>query len=268
MIQAVRGKMWEAVDFVNEFGPLELLDESEQRQPLRPEDLVDCGEIAFGKNQPVTKPRPVWVDVHEFWSKHRRFVAVVKLWESRESRRAMLSALSELSMFPAYPWIGARRDLHGFVPGSAFPWENGRFHEWVRGKESKQLTEAAAKIISRELNLNTERMTPLWTYPNPSRLQFRLVPLAASLWSAIWHLFARDTSAGVGWRICPHCSKVFYPKRKDSYFCDSKYQKLHAANRWWNEHSEAELDKRRKERDKHRLRGEKKARNRRSKGRK
>lgn len=89
-----------------------------------------------------------------------------------------------------------------------------------------------------------------WTSTDHSSLTFKLVPQAKSLWMAIWHLFARDTTEGAGWRICPHCSKLFYPRRRDSYFCESKYQKLYAASRWWETHSEEELEKRRRERAK------------------
>ena len=91
-------------------------------------------------------------------------------------------------------------------------------------------------------------MKSQWTCPDPHRLEFQIVPAAPSLWAAIWHLFARDTTEGLGWRVCPHCSKLFYPKRKDSYFCESRYQKLYAAGRWWEEHKESELASRRKKR--------------------
>jgi len=180
----------------------------------------------------------------------------------------MRSALSEIATLSVYPLIGARRCQGGFVPGSAFPWRDGYFFEWVRKAQDQQLMEAAAGIIAKELDLNTDQMRLSWGCANPSRLQFHLVPYATSLWSAIWHLFARDTSAGIGWRVCPHCLKLFYPRRKDSYFCEPKYQKLYAANRWWSEHSNEELGKRRKERSKMRLKHNRTARNRRAKGRK
>jgi hypothetical protein len=251
------GNILDAVDFVNEFGPLELLDESEPRRPVRPEDLLDFDELICGEEEPGPEEEPaprercVWVDVDDFWKKQQRFVAVVKLWESRETPQAIRSALSELATLPVNPQIGARRYPGGVIFGSAFPWDYG-FHKWAHKADDKQLIETAVDIIARELDLNTDRMRLSWVCRDPSQLQFNLVPYVTSLWSAIWHLFARDTSAGVGWRICPHCSKLFYPKRKDSYFCEPRYQKLHAANRWWSQHSEEELDKRRKRRSKRR----------------
>jgi len=235
----------DAIDFVNEFGPLELLDESPaSRQPLRPEDLLDFDDVLSGD----PRERCVWVDVEDFWQKHRRFCTVVRLWELRESPKAMLSALSEVAALSVYPDIGARREGESYTPSSIFPWKDGYFNEWVRKAKDKQLMDASAEIIKSELSLNTDRMRLSWRCPSPSQLQFQLVPYATSLWSAIWHLFARDTSQGLGWRICRHCSKLFYPKRKDSYFCESRYQKLHAASQWWHEHKETELEKRRKER--------------------
>jgi len=263
------GEVWEALDFVNEFGPLELLDESEPRRPLRQEDLLDLGEVIPGEEEPVPKERCVWVDVDDFWNKQKRFVAVAKLWESRESPQAMWLALSELATLSVYPQIGARRYGQESVFGSAFPWEDGKFHRWVRGANMERLMAASAEILKAELNLQAHEMRIQWTCSEPSRQQeFRIVPTAPALWPAIWHLLARDTSEGLGWRVCPHCSKLFYPKRKDSYFCKSKYQKLHAANRWWNEHSAEELDKRRKERAITRPTRKKTAGNRRAKGRK
>jgi hypothetical protein len=262
------GDAWAAVDFVNEFGPLELLDESEPRQPLRSEDLLDLGELTPGEEEPVYKERCVWVDVDEFWNKQKRFAAVANLWESRESPQAMTSALCELAMLPVDPPIGAPRYGRKVGFTSAFPWRDSNFHQWVRGANTERRMAASAKIINAELNLQAHEMEIKWTCSDPSRQEFQIVPSASSLWPAIWHLFAKDTSEGLGWRVCPHCSKLFYPKRKDSYFCEPKYQKLHAANRWWNEHSEEELDKRRKERAVTRPTRNKTARNRSAKGRK
>src|SRR5271167_689805 len=135
----------------------------------------------------------MWVDVDDFWNKQRRFVAVTKLWESRESPQVIRSALSELATLSINPPIGARRYGQEFYSWNAFPSEDGSFHKWARKAEDKQLMEAAAEIIARELDLNTDRMRLSWVCRDPSRLQFYLVPYATSLWSAIWHLFARDT---------------------------------------------------------------------------
>jgi hypothetical protein len=232
-----------AIDFINEFGPLELLDEA---QPSRKRlELIDLLEFGPEDEDDDINERPVWVDLEDFWEKHRRFVLVAKLWEARESRVAMVSALSELAWLPVYPPIGAWRKGERFSPVSAFPWENGKFEEWrIRKPNQKQLRDTSAEIIKAELNLWAHEMKVQWTCPDTARLGFRIVPSADSLWSAIWHLFARDTSEGLGWRVCPHCLKLFYPKRKDSFFCESKYQKLFAANRWWHEHQEDELAKR------------------------
>lgn len=236
-----------AVRFVNEFGPLELLNEAQPRQRLEVEDLIDFGVVEESCSAPEPRSVCIWVDLEDFWQKHRRFVSVVKLWELRESYEAMVYALSELSALRVWPPIGAWRHGERYSPASAFPWLDGEFHLWFRKANPTRVMAASAAIIQAELNLWCYEMRVRWTCPEPSRLQFQIVPFADSLWSAMWHLFARDMS-GLGWRICPHCSKLFYPKRKDSYFCDPKYQKLHAANRWWREHKDVELAKRRKAR--------------------
>ena len=245
--QISTGDKWAAIDFINEFGPLELLNEMQPRQPLRQEDLLDLGkeEPAPDEEEPAPKARCVWVDVDDFWRKHQRFVAVAKLWEARESRKAMVLALSELAGLRVYPSFGALRAGERYSLATAVPWGNGTFSEWLyRRPNENQVRDGSAEIIKTELSLWAHEMKVQWTCSDACRLDFRIVPSAKSLWSAIWHLFARDTSEGLGWRVCPHCSKLFYPKRKDSYFCESKYQKLFAANRWWQEHQEDELAKR------------------------
>jgi hypothetical protein len=242
-----RGDNWAAIDFVNEFGPLELLNEAKPRQVLELEELMEIDLPADGEtNTYEVQRRPVWVDIDDFWQKHKRFTSVVKLWEARESPKAVLSAIAPLVNLSVYPRIGARRLRDQYIPTTPFPF--GNFDKWKAAATMQQIMAVAAETIERELALNSYLMKPNWRSQNPSTLTFRLVPTATSLWSAIWHLFARDTSEGLGWRICPHCSKLFYPKRRDSYFCESKYQKLHAAKRWWHEHKETELESRRKER--------------------
>ncbi len=238
---------WSAIDFLNEFGPLELFDfdaDGRLRQQLALKDLIIVPRSQEGIGFDV-KTRCVWVNLEEFWEKHRRFIAIAKLWEARESCENVISVLSEIQSLSVYPRIGAWRDDRRFSIGSVVPWETTSFHEWVLKANAKQVMAAAAEIIEAELELHTYVMRGRWTCPEPSRLAFRLVPQTDSLWSAMWHLFARDTTEGLGWRVCPHCSKLFYPKRKDSYFCEPKYQKLHATNNWWKEHKEVELAHRR-----------------------
>lgn len=232
----------EVLDFVKEFGPLELLNEEQSRQEL--ESLIAQGpeEISL---------RSVWVNLGDFRLKHRRFSTVAKLLEARETPAEIVSALAEVAKLKVNPPIGAVRDGGRYLGWEYLsptpPWYED-FEQWAGEASQEQIMDAAVDIIRRELNLNADGLKVVWQCQDPSRLEFRIQPRASSLWSAIWYLFGRDTTEGIGWRVCPHCSKLFYPKRKDSYFCESKYQKLHAANRWWNQHSGEELDKRRKER--------------------
>jgi hypothetical protein len=240
------GNEWAAIDFVNEFGPLDLLDEQQPRRRLEREDLSEVGS----EEENDIQERCVWVDIDDFWDKHRRFATVAKLWELRESYHKLVYALSELSGLGVNPPVGVRRHGQSYSLASGLPWGDCEFRQWFRKANPKRaaVAAAAADIIKRELNLHCYEMNSQWTCLNPNRLEFRIVPTATSLWTAIWHLFARDTSEGLGWRVCPHCSKLFYPKRKDSYFCESKYQKRFASRRWWEEHKESELANRRKER--------------------
>jgi hypothetical protein len=257
------GYVWEAIDFVNEFGPLDLLDEQQPRQTISLQDLLEIPVIDVDSdpaNLTVDEIalRPVWVDLDDFWGKHRRFRAVAELWEARGSLDAILSALAATASLSVYPRMGARR--HGdLFWGDAFPWEDFGFNEWERTANEQRVRTASTEIIKAELDLHGYEMNIRWVGHEPPLEGFRMLPSAPSLWPAMWHLFARDTSEGLGWRICPHCSKLFYPKRKDSFFCESKYQKLHAANRWWHEHKETELENRRAQRSRKAKRRQRKA---------
>jgi hypothetical protein len=236
-------KEWAAIDFVNEFGPLDLLDEQQPRLRLEKEEMIE-----IDVEEDSVKVRHVWVDINDFWEKHRRFVAIAKLWELRGDYEGLVLALSKLASLKVHPPVGVWRHGQNYSIANGLPWRVGEFGQWLRKANRERVASAAAEIIKRELDLHCYGMKSQWVCADPQRFQFRIVPSAASLWEAIWHLFARDTTEGLGWRVCPHCSKLFYPKRKDSYFCESKYQKLYSASRWWEQHKQAELANRRKKR--------------------
>ena len=64
---------WSAIDFLNEFGPLELFDfdaDGRLRQQLALKDLIIVPRSQEGIGFDV-KTRCVWVNLEEFWEKHR-----------------------------------------------------------------------------------------------------------------------------------------------------------------------------------------------------
>ena len=88
-----------------------------------------------------------------------------------------------------------------------------------------QQTEAIA-FISLELSHYTRDRHPRWSNEwTPKGDKWRMELEMGSLWEALWELFAWDT-AGVWWRRCPHCQKLFYPKRKDQFYCTPRQQAL------------------------------------------
>ena len=80
-LRTLRGRdILGTLDFVNEFGPLELLDESDLRKSLALEDLLEQDEIVPGEEATAARARCLWIDINDFWQKQLRFAAVVELW--------------------------------------------------------------------------------------------------------------------------------------------------------------------------------------------
>ncbi len=211
-----------AIEFLSDFGPL----------------LPDAhGECTF------------WLNLDDFWSMHARFSLVTDLWsrrddivnlraawrklhEGREEALAAFADTPEAGFAPLYvDW-----DLVGIAPtvGSStppreaftgLPWrmDDTTFHSWIRTARADVLRLITVAFVNRELNLRMQDRRPYWRQHDERGVtSFRLEIAEGSLWSSIWEFFGRDTSQGLGWKICPHCEEIFYPNRSNQVFCDPR----------------------------------------------
>jgi hypothetical protein len=107
--------------------------------------------------------------------------------------------------------------------------------DWVSSAPAQQLALLADAFVLREINAVTRDITPTWISQFDSdkgRMAMSLILLPHSLWAACWQLFGHDTLSSKVARNCPHCTKLFYPKRKEQIYCTSQQQQLFAKRRW------------------------------------
>jgi hypothetical protein len=229
-----------ALQFLQAFGSLEYFDESVPRKQVLPENVAISGFM-----------RSFWVNIDDFWrNRHSRLLAVSSLWEARNNASALRDAAELIDTLPFdRPAIGARNKGNGEYTSGYGPWHGNPEAWWSRTSET-EIKKAVLEVIEREIQLHAGLDGHLeWTgsLEGPD-MRFRATPVFTSLWAAMWHLFARTMNEGLGWRVCPHCSRLFYPKRKDSYFCRPEYQRQFSKNQWWEEHKDEQLERRRKDR--------------------
>lgn len=224
--QLAPGNNFHALEFLQKFGPLKL--STEQR----------LGHIRYLK-----------VDLGEFWGLHLRFRLVAQLWESRNDRERLVQAWQEFfrhheeaSRWEVIP-LGSTEEASQWIRFSEealpigseekydhlpFPWELTKqpFDEWVRRANLAALREAALGLVHSELIVHTRDRHVGWLRGwEPTREKFRLVVHVDSLWSLIWEFLGWDT-AGTPWQRCPHCQRVFYPRRRDQLYCTPRQQAL------------------------------------------
>lgn len=162
------------------------------------------------------------VNMGEFWVFHRRFCSLAQLWEAHSDREKLVSAWRN---------VWEHRDEAALLEGSlcdVWPWQrmSQDFEKWVEQESTKALQIASIDLIHSELNLHSTETQVHWVKGwEPTWTKLRQVVRPASLWDAIWLFFGWDT-AGEGWRRCPHCQQLFYPRRKDQYYCTRRQQEL------------------------------------------
>jgi hypothetical protein len=122
--------------------------------------------------------------------------------------------------------------------------ESGR--DWLEKTiDAPTLREETISLVEGELHGQLWQLARWRRAPRDLRPGFELALFPNSLWSALWYLFALDTQSGTGWRICPDHKRLFYPPRKDRFYCTTEEQQLHSKLAWWQNHKETELEKRR-----------------------
>jgi hypothetical protein len=213
------------------------------------------------------------LDLGDFWNKRLRFNAVTKLWINLENIPALRknwaelhACLKKIDVADDFP-LGSipKPDASGHVELDLPILEDLRnqapngesVKNWLEEQDAATLAEEAISLVAGELHAHLWHLADWRTGAGTVRPSFELTLVPVSLWSALWYLFALDTQSGVGWRICPNDQRLFYPPRKDRFYCTTEEQQLHSKLEWWETHKETELEKRRAARRESRTHGRK-----------
>jgi hypothetical protein len=212
-LQLAPGNRGHAREFLGKFGPLKLAP----------------GERILGTH--------TIVNLDEFWAMHLRFRLVTELWNSLQHRSALSQAFVRISR------DRERASRHQeFVlatesspPPTAnvrafeFPWERSRqsVEEWLQTVKLADLRRTALYLVNIELNIHCRALRFIWSRGwEGSASKFRPVIWLDSLWAAMWQFWGMDTNTGLPARRCPHCQELFYPKRRDQFYCTPRQQSL------------------------------------------
>lgn len=211
-----------------------------------------------------------------FWVRQLRYRLVVQLWENRNYPMALMHTMQEISeryaeasdaldeiplgfsdaSAPAHVTLAtemsdaAREAIIG-THGQAvsgrippFPWnlENTSFNEWIRRTPPPQMRSWAIELVRQELDIHSRKSWIAWEIvKDHTGERLRPTSLSDSLLSMIWELFGRET-AELEWRRCPHCQMLFYPKRKDQFYCNPRQQALASKRAYANRRRKAEQE--------------------------
>jgi hypothetical protein len=205
-----------------------------------------------------------WLDLGDFWNKQLRFHAVTKLWinlenipalrESWAELQARLSQIDDADQFPlgSIPRSegngNVELELEMFQPLRSLASDGDNIRSWLEKQDPAAMNQEAIELVTGELHGHLRHLAHWRPSAGNVRPGFELTLVPDSLWSALWYLFALDTQLGVGWRICPNHQKLFYPSRKDRFYCTPKEQQQRSKLEWWERHKDAELQKRREAR--------------------
>jgi hypothetical protein len=201
------------------------------------------------------------LDLGDFWNKQRRFHAVTTLWINleniaalRESWLELHARLEEIDIADEFP-LGSipkrvesghiELDLTLFQELRSLPPHADHVRSWLQVQDPSALIHEAIELVTSELHGHLRHLAHWRPSADATRPRFELTLIPDNLWSALWYLFALDTQAGVGWRICPTHQRLFYPPRKDRFYCTSKEQCRHSSQKWWNGNKDEQLEKRR-----------------------
>lgn len=163
----------------------------------------------------------VRVGLASFWARQLRFRLISNLWESRNDPKQLESAWED---------VGKHRS---HAERWQYPLQVPTFRESKRA--------AVFTLVRGELNLHTADRTTTWLRYEDG---FRPMLKAKGLLFMIWEFFGLDT-ATTEWRRCPHCQRLFYPRRRDQFYCTPRQQAL-ASKRAYAAQRRAEERNRRK----------------------
>jgi hypothetical protein len=233
-----------AVEFIRNFG---LLFRADPDQPPPPGVHQVNGQL--------------WMNLTAFWSRHAQYGLLSRLWEACSNPMTPPDASTELgdlledvqawTVVPGYSGsigsgsIGLLRPVD-MLDVSPMLLSGPHDEQWLKQKD--KVLDLVESEINRQAGSGcvpcwrrTDKLSPKEKSEENQPTGFQLTLKANSLWAAMWELFARDT-VGLGWRVCVHCGRLFYPPRKDRYFCTSELQQRYSKRHWdeLNRRSKAE----------------------------
>jgi hypothetical protein len=170
------------------------------------------------------------LNLAEFWAKHRRYCRVAALIENhsrpaelRDTLSTLQKEIALLDVADSFP-LSLPRPFHR-ASRRQLGTNRAEFDKWLGSATDDDLRSLAESVIHRELVRQLHTRKPWWIRKQPE-LRFELTLLSGTLWNILWEMLAWDTSSGIFWRICPHCGKLFYPPRRDRFYCTSRQQVL------------------------------------------
>jgi hypothetical protein len=220
-----------AREFLEKFGPPLLPPRTSIYSPEVRVRRESSRDVLFIQNQ-------LEIDLRQFWSLHRRFCLVVRLWEAKSNREALIAAWRDVERYREEASIfdvlglgeeyGGRTDPPHTYYEMLWPWDFARknVEDWLSEAPTSVLSNEALRLVGSELTLHIRGAEIYWDRGWESTgTKFRQIVVADNLWSVMWEFFGWDT-AGESWRQCPHCRRFFYPKRRDQFYCTSRQQAL------------------------------------------
>ena len=93
-------------------------------------------------------------------------------------------------------------------------------HRLAEGDDTRSI---ALWFVQKEIQYGTRGIRFSWSHADGDDRFYPSIHFD-SLLSAIWDQFARDTNQRLQPRICPNDGNLFYPRRRDQFYCTSQEQ--------------------------------------------
>jgi hypothetical protein len=226
------GNPGDAFAFLEKFGPFWLPKDGE---------VLPGGSSGFGAYVTAGPMMSQWLNLDIFWAAQRRYLAVAELFGAyrgdvrlslRNAWKAIVDHLDEINKVQPPLFDQLRLALWAASEEPPSIADRKALLKWLLAPD-RHLRERTPHFVCDELNRQVGDCKPWWRWVEGRG--FVMSFSSMSLWAIIGQLFARDT-LGVSWRICPHCNRLFYPERKDRFFCTSQLQVLHSKREWARTH--------------------------------
>jgi hypothetical protein len=233
----------DVLNFLEKFGPL--LD-------AKPHVAVEGGRKS---------PAAMLIDLQDFERRRKCYQAVLRLYDALEKpkmpalRREWRDVAAQLHdlVRGGLPIIDAVLDYDdnfvGFIvklsdetydPACVEEVEIGPgkrgFSKWLEEAQEPELRDLAEATVRLSVEGHAGGLVWSTERDGSGRMRFRQIVELGSLWAAVWNFFALDTQEQSLWRLCPHCGKLFWPPRRDRYYCTARQQQLHSKREWARQH--------------------------------